>query len=97
MLYDPKWETKIDTRPSLIGLIAWLENKPPHETYDYRCAGMCLMAQYLLSCGIKEYSLYSNEVAAFFGADENETNPAVGHPWTYGAALKRCREWQITR
>lgn len=103
MLYDPKWEKAIDTKPSLRGFIAWLETKDPKGKYDFNnCQGACLMGQYMTfidmpwgetpnnahTCNWKDTN-YIRTASQVFGnrnLDELQTKP-----WTYGAALKRCR------
>ncbi len=48
MLYDPKWDKQawVLENATLADLIAWLETKPPAETYDY-VTGECLLCRYL--------------------------------------------------
>lgn len=98
MLYDPKWETKVDPL-SLAGLIAWLETQPANRTYEWMdCSGGCLIGEYGRAIGIKRLDRRNYELNQIFGGDNGtifDTYSQVcngGGPYTYGAALKRARE-----
>ncbi len=100
MLYDPRWEKKIETKAdpfSLGSLIAWLTEQPAQKSYEYfHCGGECLYGQYMRSIGI------SWEEARYCGAPgrpdihrgfrEMVYFPiAHNEPHTFGAALERAR------
>lgn len=94
MLYDPKWE--IETRPSLEGLIAWLETKDPNEAYVWKnCDGDCLIGQYWNSLGISMAVGSYMQVNGQFLYD-SLTSPngddgiAITQPHTFGGALERA-------
>ena len=77
MLYDPKWG-----KPSLQGLIAWLELHPVDKEYDpvgYTC---CVMGQYHNSIGVEPPLCLGGWMAAV----------AFHGQATFGAALKRARQ-----
>jgi len=103
MLYDPKWEKKIETKPSLTGFISWLETMDPQGTYNFNdCRGACLVGQYMVFIGVPwgdtpsdpnagtwKNTNYARVAEQVFG---QRTWPELqAQPWTYGAALKRCR------
>lgn len=90
MLYDPKWEMK--AKPSLDGLIAWLETQDPTVAYDFdNCQGQCLIGQYMNHLGIGWINNYMPTCRTIFGGDGFSVGVAVEEPWTYGAALFRAR------
>jgi hypothetical protein len=92
MLYDPKWATKEVT---VRGLVAWLEQKPADECYDYGNSSTCLAAQFLRQAGVNEERFVGKSgftldeeffrefrfIAAGYGAKRT---------WTFGAALQRA-------
>jgi hypothetical protein len=92
---------QIKTKPSLTGFIAWLKTKPPQGRYDFDdCEGGCLMGQYMAYCGIEwgEVSVillpYSRVVERVF-RDWGDQEVLSDRPWTYGAALKRAKFYQL--
>jgi hypothetical protein len=48
MLYDPKWEVKVDPL-SKESLIAWLEKQDPWQNYTFIDSSNCLLAQFAKS------------------------------------------------
>lgn len=82
MLYDPKWETETKAKPSLAGLIAWLETKNPRARYQWH--RNCVIHQYLDAMGF-EYSSDS------YFALEGEDAIALQRPHTFGALAERAR------
>jgi hypothetical protein len=102
MLYDPKWN-----KPSLAGLIAWLETMPPEGEYDFdACDGTCMLGQYMAHLGV---DWHGNGAMP----DGRATTPYVGVLWeldptdgdcvqkiayeephTFGAALARAVAYQ---
>jgi hypothetical protein len=58
MLFDPKWEAKVEPL-SLAGLIAWLETKPPKGRYYYIDNCRCLIGQFLAALGYENVCTYS--------------------------------------
>ena len=92
MLYDPKWEVK--TKPSLAGLITWLERHPSELEYNWSdCQGACLIGQYLTSCSIKndEPNLYFEVQGGFQTQIDSQIFIALDRPHTFGGALERAR------
>jgi hypothetical protein len=103
MLYDRRWEKKAKTKrpkPSLRGLIAWLETKDPDEGYEFfDCEGACLVGQYMASLGVTltygpPKHTYMKACAAIFGGNGNDASVAIEHPRTFGGALRRARALQ---
>lgn len=43
MLYNKDWDSK--AKPSIQGLISWLETKDPTEAYNYYTSQTCAMGQ----------------------------------------------------
>lgn len=50
MLYDKKWDAKVETTP-LQGLIAWLETQDPSKTYCFYNGYSCAVAHYMRASG----------------------------------------------
>jgi len=56
MLYDPKWEKKVETKAdpfSLRTLIAWLEQQNLSESYRYTNIDDCPLARYFRAQGYR--------------------------------------------
>lgn len=91
MLYNPLWNTE----PSLEGLIAWLETKPPETTYNFMtCRGTCLYGQYMTAIGIDWNSTDSKHKPTpyIYTVKGIGTQHIASHePNTFGAALERAR------
>jgi len=68
MLYDPKWAGK-KVKPTLAGIIAWLETKNPNEVYNYTMQYGCAAAQYLQHIGAENKGCFQPQLAEMFGAD----------------------------
>ncbi len=98
MLYDTRWDAKIDPF-TLEALIAWLETRPKEEIYCWQAVGSCLLGQYashidptayfypsIGSGGLYKYIIDGQlrDLAPFGGI-------AYGEPRTFGAALERAR------
>lgn len=86
---NPANHVKVDVF-SVAGLAAWLETQEGATEYDFHnCDGLCLLDQYLTASGQagRYLKLALLEVAPFF----NLGDLACAEPWTYGAALDRCR------
>lgn len=101
MLFNPNWKPEVKADPfKLESLIAWLEKQPAKRRYCYHDAGRCLLAQWFKSCGQREVYL-GNETVAFGDGVTLRTHRlpqtfqriATGHPWTFGAALDRARQF----
>ena len=77
-------------KPSLAGLVAWLETKDPNETYQWEtCQGHCLIGQYLHSVGIEWQWMVTHNPGLYH---ELTPNALAGRlPHTFGAALERAR------
>ena len=75
---------------SVEGLLAWLDTQDPATKYDYDdCEGGCLIGTYLKSAGVH----WSARAYAQFANMEARWRIAGVHPWTYGAAAQRCRDY----
>lgn len=93
MLNNPAWNRNAFTLKSLV---AWLETKPPEQTYRYSCNGSCLLAQYFTAMGFKNVVMRSSYFEHGAGAVKAEFVPveidrlAVLLPHPFGAALARA-------
>lgn len=85
MLYDPKWEANADTKPSLQGFIAWLEQQPADAIYDFTPCPTCAIGQYLRASGKTETDIGCR---TYFDWNRHIAEPL---PRTFGAALMRAR------
>ena len=96
MLFDPKWQTKVDPL-TMESLIEWLEKQPAAKQYDFDdCSGKCLYGLYMASHGVAWF-----ESGAYRARDSGQERSdfcvrvyytvATAKPWTFGAALKRAR------
>ena len=92
MLYDPKrWEFKVEVDPlSFEGLVKWLEQQPPTQTYRYTEPRHCLVAQWLQANGVIDYNIDSATIRSRYGTEVY--NVANGGEETFGAALERARK-----
>jgi hypothetical protein len=97
MFVDEKREGEVTEKPSMKGLIKWLEGQDPQTSYTYVFPEDCLMAHYLKAIGVERYNLSVEEVEQFFGVQHDDIHPAVERPWTYGAALKRIRAFNTNQ
>jgi hypothetical protein len=99
MLYDPKWERRLDPF-TLASLIAWLEAQDPAAEYCYSDTGGCLLARYFAARGFHKVIMaarffyhFPRPGAAydivFFPRHFNDV--AKGKVRTFGAALTRAR------
>ncbi len=91
MLYDPKWEQKTKTEPSLQGFILWLEQQNAGAAYKYMPCGTCAIGQYLTSIGTSYHEQCDPGRDIQYLCDWNFkiTGPS---PQTFGAALERARK-----
>lgn len=107
MLYDPKWEKKIETKADpfdLRTLIAWLETQNSQKTYNYGCNGHCLLAQYFTDQGFAYVGMGGTRFS--YGPDGNRqvqmlpphfnriawaSGKTAPGEYTFGGALKRAR------
>lgn len=99
MLYDPKWEVKADPF-DLRALIAWLEKQPANKTYDFYCAGECMVGQWVksidpdattardLGWGSSFYYVHGKVVDLGSFVDIANSEECK---FTFGAALKRAQ------
>jgi hypothetical protein len=89
MLYDPKWEQKVEIKhPSLEGLVAWLEGMPPEAGYAWlNCEGLCLIGLYGTAIGLGEnwHDFHNGDFLPHLSVASNK-------PHTFGAALGRARD-----
>ncbi len=105
MLYDPKWEKKIDTKAdpfSLESLTAWLETMPANGEYNWGDCGYgtrgCLLMQYFRAKGFRNARGGASTVRYDWWfwqrkASIPETFIAISvrSPNTFGAARDRAR------
>jgi hypothetical protein len=84
MLFDPKWETKVDPLSDL-AFVEWLEKQPPEKAYDFLHCLHCAVGQYAASIGTNYYKL-SPDVC-----DRWNTVASRGD-WTFGEAARRARK-----
>jgi hypothetical protein len=99
MLYDPKWEKKIESTAdplTVVELVAWLERRPADKPYCYTDVGHCLLAQYFSSLGYTEINLNPYWFWRGPNMEKVEYPPifneiALGETRTFGAALGRAR------
>lgn len=89
MLFNPQW----DTKPSLAGFIAWLEQQPADRPYDYQPCPTCAIGQYLRAIGKTEADLLVGGDAPYHVWNHHIAKPL---PWTFGAALMRARTFAAT-
>lgn len=93
MLYDPKWESQTahKTKPTIAGFIEWLGRQKPEAEYNYYCAH-CAIGQYLQSIG-ETFVIVMRDKELFDLLHQWNMEITKHHPWTFGAALKRAREF----
>lgn len=104
MLFNNEWRASKDIH-SLDNLIAWLETQPADKEYDYLDNQNCVLAQYLTASGIKvhgvagqayrieeNFSDYIPLPRSFQSVAVDGIRKIGGS--TFGAALKRAREWK---
>ena len=93
MLYDPKWEQKTETKPSLAGLIAWLERQPADTRYDWMNALGCVMGQYLRATRMTDNAAIVQLSLKLTKQEPFQTIALGGldSRYTFGAALERAR------
>lgn len=96
MLYNPTWNKK----PSIAGLIAWLETQDQTQTYNWPKVGGCLICKYYDALGINDWSsdnrpYYYQTFGDSDGAGELYHAVCKTEPWTYGAALERARALSV--
>lgn len=77
---------------SVAAIIAWLETKDPIEEYDYVWHEECLAGQYLRANGLVPISDLWNSPY------QNLYHISIGEhkEWTFGAALARAKQIQLT-
>jgi hypothetical protein len=98
MLFNTKWEKPADVF-SLESLIAWLEKQPAKKTYCYTDNGACLLSQYFRASGYEKAEIGGyNAWLEGYGQGQTLLPEAFSdlvyeHPRTFGAALKRAREF----
>lgn len=89
---------KAEPKPfTLESLIAWLETKNAAQTYDYRLATECLVAQAfgLVIPGLCFIANCPSEIA--HDTFKAIHRIAVSEPWTMGAAITRARAYQAAQ
>lgn len=88
MLYDPKWEKKIETKPGLASFIEFLASMPVGEEYDVESPRQCALGKWSKKIG-QDIFCCTFEADEVLGCVAWEI--VGGYPRTYGAALKRAR------
>jgi hypothetical protein len=95
MLYNPEWEVEVKADPfSTVSLIAWLEKQPADRAYDYCYPDTCVIAQYLQSQGVEQYTIDDRELDKLGWhniAQHRDYEIGETQDWTFGGALKRAR------
>jgi hypothetical protein len=92
MLYDPKWETQTEAKPTLQGFVAWLERQKAEARYQYMPCSTCAIGQYLTSIGTS-YSEQCDGTRDYqYLCEWNHMITAPGVQ-TFGAALERARKY----
>lgn len=96
MAYDGSSELYVKTDVfSVAGLAAWLETQDGATEYEYLSNENCLVCRYLLARNVPAV-----RVSSLGWRDANHVrhslpfafdDVAVDGPWTYAAALDRCR------
>lgn len=100
MLYDPKWEAKTDPF-TLEGLIAWLEQQPAKEAYEFCRWDNCLIAQWLRGIDPNAHRTPNGQDGFHYTVNGRVINTyrfknialGTGHKerQTFGGALERAR------
>jgi hypothetical protein len=91
MLFDPKWEVQTN-RPSLAGLIIWLEQQDPEQKYNFGDPYRCVLGQYARSVGRVPQHCIQDAARILNIQFSWQFHAVVFHdPHTFGAALKRAR------
>jgi hypothetical protein len=100
MLNNQNWDKpKTNDIHSLDSLIAWLETKDPQKSYDYASTHRCMCAQYYKAKGYWLVVMW--RTMFYHGLFDSTTLPkhfneiAECTPRTFGAALKRARQYQM--
>ena len=89
MLYNPRWEQKVDPL-SLEGLVAWLEQQPPETEYDWHdVRGGCLIGKYFKAIDAEEHQY--DQVFKDCPKNYGKVCSSFSGPTTFGAALARAR------
>lgn len=93
MFVETKREGEATTteKPTLDGLIAWLNGKDPKTRYCFDEATTCVAGQYYQSIGRKPEQ-YIESIADEMGVDGSGLYNALSiGTWTFGACLTRLR------
>ena len=94
MFLDEKKEGEAETKPGMIGFVAWLTRQSPTEKYDANRPQKCALGQYYKTIG-RECRVTIAEVADDFGVEYWLIFNAVAtEPRTFGAALQRARSFK---
>lgn len=101
MLYDPKWEKKIEAHSdplSLSSLINWLEHQPANARYCYSSNGHCLLAQFAKAQGFvvngvagSTWRIHPTDILHRTDFPPHFEDIAAHDPHTFGGALERAR------
>lgn len=85
-------------------LARWLETQDPETEYDFCDVGDCLLCRFGQAVGLSDVKAGGGHIAFADRIGRRRVNVsgmtlsepgrhiAVAFPWTYGAALERCRE-----
>ena len=86
---------------SLTGLIDWLQKQPRNMGYFYGQSAGCMLFQYLRAAGFSCLNVgedfFDHNSRGHLDFDRTSLPPhfneiAIGHPQTFGWALKRARQ-----
>lgn len=95
MFVETKREGEIvaKPRPSLAGLIGWLETQNPTTRYNWSDVSGCLVCKYYDALGVNNWCATDRPwYHDTFGGDGQKYIFVGGtEPWTYGDALIRAR------
>lgn len=82
----------VESKPSRLGFIAWLETQDPGRSYNfYACGGRCLIGQYMASIGIAWDDYAYMDACEAISGQKWDAGIVLFEPWTCGAALSRAR------
>ncbi len=88
MLYSPKWSENLND------FLAWVEQQPANEPYNWANSQNCACGQYAKAIGKEEWILQALKGVSFW---QMANALALGEPgdplrWTFGALATRIHE-----
>jgi hypothetical protein len=102
MLYDPKWEAPVKSKPDFSGFVSFVMAQSEDRTFNINFPDECAIGQYFKSIGQRPPTLVS-DAAAMFGMPEYDLYRILrgngGYPIiSFGSVAKRIRRkrfWQV--